>query len=417
MRIKAVISRYAKSVIGGGEKHARDVLGLLALDHEVHVYTTCATDYTTWKNDLPVGESVEDKIRIHRFRTEQKRDMVQFNSLTQLLHSQYPYQSPESENLWLEMQGPFCPDLVDHLSLEHEEDDLYFLFSYLYYPVVKIAEKFPKNCILIPMLHDEFPAYLRIYKTALTQDIGYAFNAPEELETFERILGFRPKLRSVIGTFVDIPCESEEVNEIGKTLIANMIGRKNENKIHYPIDTSVNYVFTIGRMDLGKGFAELIEFFLEWVEKSEQKCELWIAGKNPEKIKKKYRSPYLRFLGYVSEEVKWECMRRAKLFINPSSLESFSLVLMEAWAAQTPALVNGRSNVLKGHCLRSNGGLYYSDRESFQITLDRILDDREFALKLGQNGFHYVKRNFERSRVLQKLTKFIAEKGIQMQSD
>ena len=41
----------------------------------------------------------------------------------------------------------------------------------------------------------------------------------------------------------------------------------------------------------------------------------------------------------------------------PSYFESLSMVALEAWALGRPVLANGRCDVLKGQCIRSNAGL------------------------------------------------------------
>ena len=43
----------------------------------------------------------------------------------------------------------------------------------------------------------------------------------------------------------------------------------------------------------------------------------------------------------------------------PSYFESLSMVALEAWALGRPVLANGRCDVLKGQCIRSDAGLYY----------------------------------------------------------
>ena len=55
----------------------------------------------------------------------------------------------------------------------------------------------------------------------------------------------------------------------------------------------------------------------------------------------------------------------AELLIMPSYFESLSMVALEAWALGKPVLANGRCDVLKGQCIRSNGGLYYDNFEEF----------------------------------------------------
>ena len=54
-------------------------------------------------------------------------------------------------------------------------------------------------------------------------------------------------------------------------------------------------------------------------------------------------------------------MAAADLLIMPSYFESLSMVALEAWALGRPVLANGKCDVLKGQCVRSNAGLYYEN--------------------------------------------------------
>ena len=72
--------------------------------------------------------------------------------------------------------------------------------------------------------------------------------------------------------------------------------------------------------------------------------------------------PQIHHLGFVNDQDKFDALAAAELLIMPSYFESLSMVALEAWALGKPVLANGRCDVLKGQCIRSNGGLYY---ESF----------------------------------------------------
>ena len=53
MKLAVVVQRYGQTINGGAELHARYVAEHLARHAEVEVLTTCATDYVTWRNELP----------------------------------------------------------------------------------------------------------------------------------------------------------------------------------------------------------------------------------------------------------------------------------------------------------------------------------------------------------------------------
>ena len=76
--------------------------------------------------------------------------------------------------------------------------------------------------------------------------------------------------------------------------------------------------------------------------------------------------------------------------------------LLEGFAAGTPALVNGRSPVLKDHCLRSNAGLYYEDGDEFAETLALVVENDSLRAALGANGRRYVEANYGWEVVLEK---------------
>ena len=85
-------------------------------------------------------------------------------------------------------------------------------------------------------------------------------------------------------------------------------------------------------------------------------------------------------------------MNNCVAFVMPSKYESFSIAIMEAWLAEKPVIVNEKSTVLKGHCEKSNAGLYYSNFDEFEKILD-LLTDTELKNKMGKLGYTYVQVN------------------------
>lgn len=120
------------------------------------------------------------------------------------------------------------------------------------------------------------------------------------------------------------------------------------------------------------------------------------------------KDPFITFTGFVSEEEKISEIQKSFLLLNPSAFESFSISIMEAWIQEKAVLVNAKSSVMRGHCLRSQGGLYYSDSLSFQRTLDFLLENRKIATRLGQNGREYVLANFSKEVIRKKLNQMVS---------
>ena len=78
MRVAVVSPRYGPDIVGGSEAAMRMIAERLVaqLGWRVEALTTCATDHTTWANDLPAGESTLDGVRVRRFPTVHGRRSV-----------------------------------------------------------------------------------------------------------------------------------------------------------------------------------------------------------------------------------------------------------------------------------------------------------------------------------------------------
>ena len=94
--------------------------------------------------------------------------------------------------------------------------------------------------------------------------------------------------------------------------------------------------------------------------------------------------------GFVSEEEKRAAYAEALALVNPSHMESLSIVLMEAWLEGTPALVDEGSAVLREHAERSGGALLFDSYESYRDGLDRLRAEPETREQLGAAGREYV---------------------------
>ena len=110
----------------------------------------------------------------------------------------------------------------------------------------------------------------------------------------------------------------------------------------------------------------------------------------------------MRFAGLLSERERLQALEAATIVVVPSPYESLSLLALEAFAVGTPVLANARSEVLVDHCLRSNAGLFYADREEFVEALKLLLADHGCASAMGRNGKEYVRRNYRWDVMLSK---------------
>ena len=78
-------------------------------------------------------------------------------------------------------------------------------------------------------------------------------------------------------------------------------------------------------------------------------------------------------------------------------------------AAGRPVLVNGRCAVLKGQCLRSNAGLYYTDFFEFEAGLNYILSSEEEYRQMCENGYRFVRDYYSWDKVITDICGLIGE--------
>jgi len=384
VRIAFVIQRYGKDVLGGSEYECRQVAELLAQKHQIEVLSTCAKDYTTWKNEFPPGQEIINGILVHRFPNIAQREMEEFNKFSDWIY--YHKHRLEEEFLWLQMQGPFCPGLIAFLKANQDRYDLFFFFTYLYYPTYWGLMEVGYKSILQPLAHKEPAIFLNIYSQMFSQPKALIFNTKAEAAFLAENFDLKDRLTAIIGGGVNFPSR----------VAFNQFRRK------YNLPQS--FILCAGRIDPGKGCQELSDFFLRYREKSPPLKLVFIGHLLMELPK----HPDILYLGFLSEKEKLTAMKAASVVVIPSPLESLSFTLLEAFSVKIPVLVNAHSEVLKEHCLESNGGLYYSDYQEFSACLDFLLRPR-LRRALGLQGYHYAQSQYHWSVIAKKYLDFIEQ--------
>jgi glycosyltransferase involved in cell wall biosynthesis len=118
--------------------------------------------------------------------------------------------------------------------------------------------------------------------------------------------------------------------------------------------------------------------------------------------------PWVRFAGLLSERERLQALEAATVVVVPSPFESLSLLALEAMAVGTPVLCNARAEVLVDHCLKSNAGLFYQDRDEFIECTRLLLADDRLRERMGRNGKEYVRRHYRWDVIMQKYDRLLA---------
>ena len=96
-------------------------------------------------------------------------------------------------------------------------------------------------------------------------------------------------------------------------------------------------------------------------------------------------------------------MAGAVAFCHPSVNESLGIVILESWLCGTPVLVHAVSDVLRDHCARSGGGLWFRNYPEFEESLTLMLDRSDLNQAMGAAGRTYVQQKYSWHRVTQKM--------------
>jgi glycosyltransferase involved in cell wall biosynthesis len=416
MKIAFVVQRYGAEILGGSEYHCRLVAERLAARHDVEVLTTCARDYITWKNEYPEGLDRIRGVTVRRFANAHTRDIEAFNQYSDWIFSNPHTRADEAK--WLEMQGPWCPALIDHLRRHHRSYDAMIFFTYLYAPTVLGLEIDPSRSILVPTAHDEPAIRLDIYKDMFGLPAGVAFNTDVERNFLKATFDIRAIAEETVGCGVDLmqgdgdgppvapsggssPSGDEEEPEENVDVFAQIRARgvafRRRHRLHG------QFLLYGGRIDAGKGCEELLEYFTSYKELGGD-AALVLMGV---KLMQIPEVPWVKFAGLLSERERLHALEAATIVVVPSPYESLSLLALEAMAVGTPVLCNGRSDVLVDHCVRSNAGLYYTDRDEFLECANLILADERLRRTMGRNGKEYVKRNYRWDVIMSKYDRLI----------
>lgn len=372
-KLAFVVQRYGLEVNGGAELLTRQLVEHVSPWYDIEVLTTKAIDYVTWKDEYTNDCDVINGITVRRFGVEKPRDIESFSAISGLVMNGAVH-TREQENEWFDEQGPLVPKLIEYIG-EHKDDyDAFVFTTYLYYTTVKGLPKVKDKAVLISTAHDEPPIYLDTFNELFRLPKALFYLTVEEKRFVEsRFL--------VYETINNHGCGGSGV-EVPESIDATWL--KSERGID-------NYIVYAGRIDVSKGCNEMFDYFLKYKENNDSDVKLVLMGKPVMPIPE---SDDIISLGFVSEQEKFDVMAGAKMLIMPSEFESLSIVVLEAMTLSVPVVVNGRCDVLKGHCVRSNAGLYYKSYEEFEGCVNYVLNNPDAARLMGENGVAYVDANY-----------------------
>lgn len=376
-----VVPRYGPDVLGGAETHCRILAeNLAAHGTRTTVLTTCATNHFTWANDLPEGAAVENGVTVRRFPVG-PRDPNAFGGFhtSIALGGQLSYWEQLS---WMG-NSVWSPGMLEAVADERSYDWIVPI-PYLFGTTFWATTVRPDRTAVIPCIHDEPHARTDVVLDCLSSARGLLPNTATE----------RALIRQMLESHRD--GDTRAADEA--PLVA--VGYEDAPP---PTDARVEdfcrrhgvepgFLLYAGRRELGKGVGELFALYRAYRSAARNPRALALIGSGhlatPEDL-----IPHVIDLGFLPDEDMPAAFAAAGVLINPSRLESLGMILLEAWMAGTPALVNGRSPVLVEHC-REGGGLWWGSEADFIEAVELITSSPEVSSRLAEAGRTYVMERF-----------------------
>lgn len=202
----------------------------------------------------------------------------------------------------------------------------------------------------------------------------------------ETLFPVKDKMNCVTGTGVDLPEHIDNASYRQK------------------FGVQQDYVIYVGRIEPSKGCCEMFRIFRAYKrQQPESNLKLVLVGKTMMDISEERDVLYQ---GFVSEVDKFSGISGARALWLLSRFESLSIVVFEAMALGVPVIVNGKCEVLKGHCERSGAGFYYMNEKDAIDVMDSLINGQDQKVLAG-NARRYVAENYQWDTIIKKVADMI----------
>jgi glycosyltransferase involved in cell wall biosynthesis len=382
VRVAFVAPFYGARAAGGAEAECRQTaIRLAAAGIEVDVLTTCLLDlHHDWNvNYHRQGAATEDGVRVHRFFA-QVADLRPFARLNaRLLAGETLTAADERQFMALHVNSPA---LYRHLAAAHRDYDWIVFIPYPYGTTCHGSRLCPEQTVLIPCLHDEPYARLAPVRELFRRAARLVFHTRAEQALAGRLYGPLPGRSLLVGEGVATGFPADGARFCRRYNMARP------------------FVLYAGRKDASKNVPALVRWFHAYARRH-RGGDLRLVLIGPESVPLPAGNEILD-LGFLPEQDKRDAYAAATVFCQLSLNESFSIVMMEAWACGTPCLVHGDCAVTREHVVESGGGLYCRDGAEFAGCLDHLLARPDLARRMGEWGRRYVQERFGWDAVIRR---------------
>jgi len=406
-RICFVITMYGSKICGGAEYHCKMLAERLTPYFDVDMLTTKITDYTTLEMGYIEDQENINGVRVLRFNCPpfdrsirpgvankllRKLRRILFRvDLLKYIANVFPVWNfgLKRELELLRADSFYSSDMLDYLKENHESYKAVIFMSCNSPSTVFGLRIAREKSILIPLAHEESSFFRSIQTCVFTGVRHIAFNTEEERRLAQRVFGRHLAPSSIVAAGVETDMD---------------VSTLSDSDMREKFNICSPYVHYFGRIVNNK-LCKLIPWFIDYKLKYPSDLKLVLTGKL---FEEKVDHPDIIYTGFVSPEEKIWLIKNARLIINPSKNESLSLLQLEAMKLGKIVLVNGRSKVMKGHCIRSGFAAdYYLTKRDFQRKIHRYTHDSQLLESNSMKAKAYVETFYNWDKIIGKLKRLI----------
>lgn len=361
----AIVSTYFPPVAGGEGINAYHIARELAKKHDVHVFTSDRRYGKILKK-----EEIVDGVKVHRLKT------------------------------WFRFgfHFVFYPSLKKSLLKENFDVVHFHSFGILQHDFAFLSKrkKHPSTIFIISPHHPSFSFEYSLGKKIITY-IVKKFEKKYVIKRYDKVLEDTPKQYKWLKEwgvkkrqieFFPVGINEFEFEKDFDNNLINKYGLRDKFIISY-----------IGRIQGYKGLDQVIKV-IHGLKKVNDKIIFLCMGKDAgfeSKLKILVKNLNLEknvfFIGRVTEREKRVFLRASKIFVLPSKIEGFGIVLLEAMAQKVPIISTktegGKFLIKEG----KNGFLYeFGNLKKLRGLLEKLIKSKKLREKLGVNGNKFSKR-------------------------
>ncbi len=379
--------RYGPKVVGGAETLTRVLVEELASrGWPVEVLTTCAADPHSWANYFPPGKESIGGITVRRFPTEsRKKDRKVARTEPRMVLGKRV--SKRRQEMWI--RSVVTSDALRDYLIKHRGDYRAFVFApYLFGTTWQGVHAVPEKAFIIPCLHDEPYAYKSVFRELMHAARGLMFNSVPEMELAQRMYG-----KDLRGRVVGMGFSPREADG---------------ERFRYKYRIDGDFILYAGRREIAKNTPILVHNFCNYVHNTGREISLVLSGTGRVDVPFTFYNRVID-VGFISQRDLGDAYDAATLICHPSTRESLSIMILEAWLAGLPCLVHGDCAVTRYHVEESGGGLWFKDYPTFHEALTLLLDRPDLRARMAEKGREYVMGNYSWDEVVRNFSAVLEE--------